>query len=64
MRLFNAGCQITYLFYLTCKSCGACFMGVKLLLIRRSWLALFARLRRFCVRPVSIGSPAKLGCLL
>ena len=38
MRLFDAGCQITYLFYLTCKSCRACCRGVKLLLIRRSWI--------------------------
>ena len=43
---------------------AACCRRIKLLLIRRSRLALFARLRRFCVRPVSIGSPAKLGCLL
>ena len=50
MRLFDAGCYNTYLFPLTCKSCGACCRGVKLLLIRRSWLALFARLSRFCVR--------------
>ena len=28
MRLFNAGCQITYLFPLTCKSCRACFIIV------------------------------------
>ena len=40
------------------------FMGVKLLLIRRRLFALFARLRRFSVCTVSIGSPAKLGCLL
>ena len=64
MRLFDAGCQITYLFPLTCKSCRACCRGVKLLLIRRRLFALFARLRRFCARPVSIGAPAKLGCLL
>ena len=43
---------------------AACCRGIKLLLIRRSRLAFFARLRRFSVRPVSIGSPAKLGCLL
>ena len=50
MRLFDAGCYNTYLFPLTCKSCGACRRGIKLLLIRRSRLALFARLSRFCVR--------------
>ena len=32
-------------------SAAACCRGIKLLLIRRSRLALFARLRRFCVRP-------------
>ena len=41
-----------------------CCRGIKLLLIRRSRIAFFARLRRFCVCPVSTGSPAKLGCLL
>ena len=29
-------------------SAAACCRGIKLLLIRRSWLAFFARLRRFC----------------
>ena len=39
-----------------CENCGirvhrvvACCRGIKLLLIRRSRLAFFARLRRFCV---------------
>ena len=40
---------VSNLFYTFFHRAAACCRGIKLLLIRRSRLALFARLRRFCV---------------
>ena len=56
LRCFTYGAGFVFGITYACENCvnrahrvPACCRGIKLLLIRRSRLALFARLRRFCV---------------